>query len=623
MNAPEVSPFFGAYNARHLIPEQVARQFVPSEKFWMLTAVRNSLIVGPRGSGKTHMLKMLQPKALAAWIHDQAPRARRLTSFRAIFVAADVTWRAQVEQRSGQLSAELGPKYRRAVFILHVREAIVSCMLQLTHDRPAQDSEFLKYCLSCGEEAALVGTIAESWRMHPKLHSLVSLRQHIVDTLSDFRLAQENDQTKVARMVADVQPDVLSTARQAIEAFNAAVRQFDAGWALCFDELEIAPPEIQEELFECLRSTDQRLLFKLAISPFNAFANILNKVSTGSVDHDYDAIPLWFTNATDSSVFCQKLWEHKALGTAAEGLPPWVVLQRSKFHYYGSSDDRYSRRGAWTQAFVSLAEVDQTFARYLKEKGIRASALDAATPELRDQVIRKVAPLVGYRNAYLKTPEVLGKRHAEKRKIKTPPSDIFSGWEAVCLATEGNPRWFGGLVSKLILRWEANDRVLSRPAQAREFTIASQKFLAWISAVPVPTEGLPEPFGDGIRGLVESLGKAFRLNVLEGEFTPDPVLAFTLPKEPDGAMKELLVSALNVGAIVSMNEKSVDLTLGNLRGHKFRLVHLLAPIYKLPLRTGEDRALQLLVHRLVNGRRPKLATKKPTSQTRRDQKELF
>ena len=114
-----------------------------------------------------------------------------------------------------------------------------------------------------------------------------------------------------------------------------------------------------------------------------------------------------------------------------------------------------------------------------------------------------------------------------------------------------------------------------------------------------------------------------RLNVLEGEFTPDPVLAFTLPKEPDGAMKELLVSALNVGAIVSMNEKSVDLTLGNLRGHKFRLVHLLAPIYKLPLRTGEDRALQLLVHRLVNGRRPKLATKKPTSQTRRDQKELF
>lgn len=592
------SPFFGAYNARHLNPEEVARQFVPPDKFDTLVALRHSLLVGPRGSGKTHLLKMLQPKALAAWQHARANHFRSSIDYYGVFVAADVTWRAQVEERARTLPPEIGIRYTRAVFILHFREALVSCMLQLTHDRPRLDNnKFMAKALSPAREAELVDTLSHSWNLEPRINSLLSLRQCIVDTLSEFRRAYDEDESTIRKKLASIQPDVLSTARQAVESFNGVTGEFDARWALCFDELEIAPETIQQELFECLRSTDKRLMFKLAISPFNAHTRILNTVTTASAGNDYDAIPLWFTNISDTNNFCMQLWDQKTKGTPAEGLPPWAILGHSRFHYSepGSDGHRYGKHGPWASAFTSLASIDPSFAKYLRNKGIRPNALDTVPRELMDQVVRKVAPLVGFRNAYLSSPtSEPSTNRLKKRMIKTPPAEIFSGWEAICLATEGNPRWFSGLVTRLILKWQI-EKKLTRAAQAREFTVASDKFLAWISAVPVPQSGLAEPFNSGIRGLLDVLGSVFRTTALEGEFSADPVLAFTVNSDLPETIKELLVSALNVGAIVSMNEKEVDFTLADLVGHRFRLVHLLAPRYRLPLRTGENRSLQLLI----------------------------
>jgi hypothetical protein len=602
MTTDSFSPFFGAYNARHLNPEEVASQFVSSEKFRTLISLRHSLLIGPRGSGKTHLLKMLQPKALAAWDHSEADSTRKAVKFFGVFIAADVTWRAQVQERTRTLQPDLADKYARAVFILHLREALVSCLLQMTHDRPIKDKHsFQRVSLTPVLEGELVATIANSWGIIPRLNSLLSLRQCVVDTLSKFKLSENTSHVEVEILVNSVQPDVMSTVRQLIEAFNSLTGNFDARWALCFDELEIAPEIIQQELFECLRSTDRRVLFKLAISPFNAHTQLLNKATTAAPFNDYDPIPLWFTDIKESATFCRNMWDHLVQGTAAEGLPPWAILDHSKFHFADSSASgvsKYAKNGPWARAFTSLASIDPSFSDYLKRKNIRPTALDSLPGSVKDQVVRKVAPLVGFRNAYLKADDtdLRVNPRVKKRVLKTPPSDIFSGWEAICLATEGNPRWFNGLVSRLLIKWRSQGGLLPRTVQAREFTVASEKFLAWISAVPVPTSGLTGPLENGIRGLLDVLGSAFRNEVLGGKFSADPVLAFTVASDLPDSIKELLVSALNVGAIVSMSDRQVDFTLTNLAGHKFRLVHLLAPEYRLPLRTGEDRSLQLLIN---------------------------
>lgn len=597
------SPFFGAYNARHFNPEEVASQFVPSERFWKLIALRHSLLVGPRGSGKTHLLKMLQPKALGAWAHKEADRARRDVRYHGVFIAADVTWTSQVRQRALALSPELGAKYGVAVFISHFREALISCMLQLTHDRPKIDtSAFLKYELSQSREAELVARLASSWRLAPKVPSFLGLRQSIVDHIGDLALSRSYAESELAEFLGGFQPDVLSTARQAVEAFNSVSGNLDARWALCFDELEIAPREIQEELFACLRSTDQRLLFKLAISPFNLNAHVLNNMTSASAGNDYDPIPLWFADIRETTQFCRELWEQQTRGTGAQPLSPWAVLGHSKFHYVENTlpgrASRYRDSSTWSRVFTSLANKDQSFARYLHSKGVKPNALAEVETRLMDQVVRKVAPLVGFREAYLADFQD-HRNTARLRIVKAPPADVFSGWEAVCILTEGNPRWFNGLVNRLIIKWEANGRALSRAAQAREFSAASEKFVAWISAVPVGALGLPPPLKGGLRGLVELLGGAFRRSVLDGPFLADPVLAFTVDKDLPDPIRELLVAALNVGAIVSMDDQEVDLALSNLTGHRFRLVHLLAPTFQLPLRTGKARSLRAILNQVL------------------------
>lgn len=603
MAAEIFSPFFGAYNARHLNPEEVASQFVTSEKFRTLISLRHSLLIGPRGSGKTHLLKMLQPKSLAAWKHNEADTTRKSVRFFGVFIAADVTWKAQVEERTRTLPNELADKYARAIFILHVRESLITCVLQMTHDRPKNDEAlYQKFDLSHSQEATLVETISNSWRMEPRINSLLSLRQCVVDTLSKFKLTEDSSHLEIEKLVSGVQPDILSTTRQLIEAFNSISGEFDARWALCFDELEIAPESIQRELFECLRSTDRRILFKLAVSPFNAHTQLLNSVTTAAPFNDYDPIPLWFTDIKESNQFCLQMWAHITKNTGAAGLPPWAILKHSKFHFSEQSDSkqsRYANGGEWAKTFASLASIDTSFAAFLTRKGIRPTALDTLPTAVRDQVVRKIAPLVGFRNAYLKAddPDWSPRtKRIKSRVLKTPPSDIFSGWEAICLATEGNPRWFNGLVSRLLLKWTKQGGIIPLTTQAREFTVASEKFLAWISAVPVPTTGLTGPLENGIRGLIDILGDEFRKGVLNEEFSADPVLAFTVTSELPESIKDLLVSALNVGAIVSMNDRQVDFTLKNLVGHRFRLVHLLAPKYRLPLRTGDARSLQQLLN---------------------------
>src|SRR5262249_25447958 len=72
---------------------------------------------------------------------------------------------------------------------------------------------------------------------------------------------------------------------------------FDFKWALCFDELEIAPEFLQKELItSSLRSRDQKILFKLTTLPLvildsDEFAESVTKKPSNR--NDYNIIRMW------------------------------------------------------------------------------------------------------------------------------------------------------------------------------------------------------------------------------------------------------------------------------------------------------------------------------------------
>ncbi|QYY33771.1 hypothetical protein K2O51_33520 (plasmid) [Cupriavidus pinatubonensis] len=600
------SPFFGAYNARHINPEEVASQFVPSGKFWELIGLRNSLLVGPRGSGKTHLLKMLQPKALAAWQGDEAERARSSIDYWGVFTPADVNWKIQVDSKAESLIDLDEAPFTNAVFLSHFREAFITCLLQITRDRPRNDhgGASTKVHLPREKEVELCIALAEVWRLPLGVPSLDGLKVALVEELAQLGSTRSRNQFSeyVLRLL---NLNLLGAAREISERFVAVTGLYTARWALCFDELEIAPQSIQKDLFQYLRSTDQRFVFKLAISPSNDASGLLNSEGAASAGNDYDAIPLWYTDQRERESFCQRLWEKHAAGTPAENFLPQTVLQRSRFQYSNQEMShgprRYHETSPWRNDFQELERKDPSFAVYLRRNGIRTSALDATSRDKMNSVVRKVAPLVGFRNAYFAGAKKDGPGNTLARKVlKRAPPEVFSGWEAICTATEGNPRWFSGIASRLLLRWRQSPsgKALTREQQTQELETSGRKFLAWINAIPVEKSDK----GDetlGLYDLISIIAKFFEHSALGHEFTADPVLAFTVDQGTPEQIQKLVMAALNIGAVVIFNDEDVNYTLVSPIGKTFRIVHLLAPHFNLPMRRGKSRKLSTILRKQI------------------------
>ena len=599
------SGFFSSFNARHHDAIQVANTFVPSPRFTQLLGLQNSLLVGARGSGKTHMLKMLQPKALNAWDHESANSVRTSIPYYGVFVPADEAWRQQVEAASESFPIELQDHYRLAVFTTHVQRSLVDCFLQLTHDRGPNDRGFAKVEIARSTEGEICLSLAESWKLKPRVHSFVGIRQALVDRLAALYEALDDDATaKELLQVCQRQP--VQAVSQGVFAFDAAIGRFEGRWCLMFDELEIAPVEVQRLLFRSLRSTDQKLLFKLALSPSAQAAAIFREILGPSSGNDFDEISLYF-DPKETQSFCEQLWARIAKGTTAEFLNPSAVLGHSLFHE-PESVNPYDRHGRWQQSSTSLASKDPSYAKFLEHYKIDPYDLASAAPHLRSSVIRKIGPMVGFRDyAFKYDPKTQGPK---ARNDKSKPSQMYSGWEVLCLVTEGNPRWFTGIAKALLIRRESSvsKRELTKEIQYDSLISASRKFMDYVATIPRPTRvGFANAEG-GLKSLVDALVERFRAEILHNEFTLEPVLSFQVD-EVDGDVSQAIIDGLYAGAFIPVGDVERKFAFSrDLAGQRLRLTYLLSPLEVLPLRTGKYRSLSTLLSGstpIIQGRKKK------------------
>jgi hypothetical protein len=544
---------------------------------------------------------MLQPKALAAWNGEEAERARRDIHYWGVFTPADINWKIQVDRKAESLGRQGADEFVNAVFLSHFREAFVACILQLTRDRPRTDhgDSSTRAEMSKATEIEFCVELANAWKLSLGIPSLDGLKVALVDELTQpGRTRSYSEFTPYMKRLVGM--NLIDVAREISTHFVAANGLYDARWALCFDELEIAPTSIQEDLFQYLRSTDQNLVFKLAISPSNDASGLLNSVGSASANNDCDAIPLWFVDQKEREMFCERLWHKLASGTPAEHYAPHVLLQRSRLQYanieISHGPRRYQGAHSWRNEFISLERKDHSFAEYLRKNEVKSDALELTPRSKMNSVVRKIAPLVGFRNSYFVDQRGESPAHAVRKPLKRPPPDVFSGWEAICAATEGNPRWFSGIASRLILKWRQSlsGKELTREQQAHELETSAKKFLAWINAIPVDVAG------DGslqlsVSDLIAALAKYFEQSVIGRTFTADPVLSFLVDEATPESIQRLVIAALNIGAVVISDDEDVNLIGASPVGRNFRLVHLLAPVLSLPMRKGKSRLLSTIL----------------------------
>lgn len=596
--------FLEPFNAKAMSYADVARTFVPSTKFTQLAGAWNSVLVGPRGSGKTTLFKMLSVEGQEAWTGATAEPYKKTVGYTGIYVPSDIAWGTMLESliEAGQ-DEPVGILFSEAAFVTHVLLSVATGM-----DRHAALNPVLRFESATGEPTqadleSVVATIATLWKVQPVSLSPASLvdalRARLLDIKRDARLRAKLKLTGIPTQEY-LGIDMLESASQALQAFDAAYRRPDHRWCLLLDEFEVAPMHLQKTVLAAMRASGaQKLLLKVALAPCGPDLLYDQQSSVPpSQNNDVQQVQLWYADKTEAIEFCQQVFlSRSSTYTALAGKMPNEVFGTSAYAVVDDSED-VAQIGLFTltgrnkkqvtEQFQSLAEKDPTFREFLLRKQIDVSReLGMQPSDLHGNTLRKIAPLVAFRNAYK------GKSAGKKRGVK-PFNTAYSGWESIAAISEGNPRWLIGLITRIMSNSDQVQFPVPTPQQTAGVQWNCQRYAEMLQSVA------NEQFGSiktstPIYDLLYKIGDYFHNRLVRTTFVEDPPMSFVVDERVSDDVEHALRIAVNHGAIVCYQIAADVGGFRTLRGLRFRLTYLLAPVFKLPMRKSKSVSLTTIL----------------------------
>jgi len=589
--------YYEALNARFLTFEEVAKKFVPLRSFSRLIRDGHSVLMGPRGCGKTTLLKMLTRRALRAWHESKRsklyPESFPIPGYESIYIPSDQRWFAEINGvTKTRVDLSITQQTQRVMLSTAVIDAVLGVFKAIIEDIPIPGIERRKY------EVDICNSVIDLCQLNQTIPSFRDVTNKIVDIMVNVRAGVNScDSQQLKDLLGSIPPilyagsldPAIQLCRRASHFLPVDIRPVK--WAICFDELEIAPQWLQTELLRSLRSIDQDFFLKLTWSP------ILPKAETmPEPGADFAVIRLWNSHVQDPIEFCENI----ASSFLTEKFPKLAITPDQFLGYsiiatsQGRQDEQEYRRGTTVyNAFRAMAARDQSLSRLMGKYGVDPDdpipSSDSAVREKQmDEFFRKAKPIVLLRDAFLKQ----GGAKRTRKKVQ-----LYSGKQAVYAVSEGNPRWLLGLLNDLCdtMDWSGrvsvNEYRIPASKQALVLNAASRRFMALAKAIPVAG-----PYGSQVGGmslveLIESLAVVFSEYLYGDEFHLDPVMSFRIgeeiPKPTEAAMRR----ALELGALVHVGTSRMDVP-SQIAGERFRLSFMICPRYKLPLRNYRELRLK-------------------------------
>lgn len=560
---------FGSFNAKRMSASEIAESFVVPPAFLSLTSTDHSYVIGPRGSGKTTLLRMLQGEELMAWRGKTADDMRRRVTYSTVFLPADELWASQTTEATA-----------RTAFATQMLYAFVETLLYRTARADSAGREVhLPARLTHDAEVDLVRQCAMAWGLEGVRPSLLGL-QAALDMVM-LRLSRD-----VAVADGPLGDDALALLNFGIRAFNRASGQPNHQWALLLDEMELAPAAIHREVVSFVRGGTANLILKLSMSPFDRYMHAVGVEGGPIPGHDFQTIHLSGQSRGDIRRMTEGLWRESL---RSRELP--IVSMAAALGSSSIAREFGSRRGSERELIQLLERArhdDAGFAEWLRIRRLDLRELDRLSYNRRSATIRKVYPLLVFRDALLTFRNGQPVRRSRKKSVEP-----FTGAAAVTAALEGNPRWIKQAFAEMLTYYDPRTGTVSPGFQFDALTSLANRFESLLRVLPqrpAKSGGIPVP------DLVELVAEYFH-GKNTGAFTADPQNCFTVDRKTPPHILDALVMGLYAGAFVHVRDRRSPSVLSTLPGQRFRLAYLLGVRdgREFPLRLGKDASLSEII----------------------------
>ncbi|MNF78658.1 hypothetical protein D3C84_608500 [compost metagenome] len=240
------------------------------------------------------------------------------------------------------------------------------------------------------------------------------------------------------------------------------------------------------------------------------------------------------------------------------------------------------------QQFDELSQKDSSFRKFLVAKNISIETLTTSDETPIGPLIRKISPLVYFRNYVLKDWEEGVERQSRRSKISSQP---YSGYPNLLDLTEGNPRWILNLADTLAAECSNRSSNLKQTGvQHTAIDSFAKRFMSMLKVYPV---GSNAKKNITIFSFVSRLAEHLNQRIYDRPFTADPSLSFSVDKEAADTYGDIIETCIHLGALVIIDPESSDdssLLLGGkaLENRKLRICYRLAPLFFLPLRSNKQ-----------------------------------
>lgn len=540
------------FNSRYLSYQEIAQEFVLTKNFQELTKSCHSVLLGTRGCGKTTMLKMLHPLSVREY---QKIYTEFKLDFYGVYIPADRQWSIILEQLNKETqNVAFYEKVSKALVNVNILLAFIDTLKAVFEDEAFENSSKIEY----------LSSLVFAWKLNentPPIIDLIriALKSIIIDVknaINDSNYGYEFPYACKSNF-----EDIISLA---IEIFSSKFAFAKKKWALCFDEMEIAPSWLQDKIVNtCLRSMDQTILFKITATPDWRVQNQVSK--SPSEGNDFELIKCWncnYSSIQDWKVFCDSVIESQVLSkyniSQADFLKLISNSQKQDLNFF----------------FQQLPKVDKGFYSVFHKENYDV-----------DKGVIKVKNWIQRKNKYKY--QVLHCRYSWFTKdvqAGIPYENVYLGDWLLYRMADGNPRIFCNILDDIVMSLLSQKGKLMQRMPAIRDIIMSYSHHFYDSSFFIQSVYDTEYGNFTFEEIIEKIGKYFQQSLLSDDYNPYPVTCFTISKK--SSLQDFLKNALEQGVVIKLDDELIGaFDDGNA---VYRLSYMLYPYFHIIQTTSKD-----------------------------------